>query len=154
MKVTLLTMSLSAMFYSRQGYLPPQDILLLSPFHACIALATTPTLSICMHMHAESTARIYCTNVPCTYLALTQCLRALPAGTVLQLLQHLPYRQQLPATTAGHFSWWKLWVAFCLANAVLPFCALYTWLHARISWSGITYTKAGGCIVKVEHCSR
>jgi hypothetical protein len=73
-KFTLVTVSLSSIFYSRQGDFPPKDILLPSPFHACVALATSPAFSTCMHMHPESTTRVSCTNMPCTYLALTQCL--------------------------------------------------------------------------------
>ncbi|CAL5219139.1 g915 [Coccomyxa viridis] len=71
-------------------------------------------------------------------------------GTVLQLFQGMPYQHQLPTGT-GHFSWTKLWLAFCFANAVLPFCALYTWLQPKIQWSGITYRKGRGCITAVEH---
>lgn len=57
-----------------QGDFSPQDLLLPSPFHACVALATTPAFSTYMHMHSESTTRVYCTNMACTYLSLTECL--------------------------------------------------------------------------------
>lgn len=69
---------------------------------------------------------------------------------MLQLFQDMPYREELPART-GHFNWSKLWLAFCFANAMLPLCALYTWAHPKIRWSGITYKKAKGRIVAVEH---
>ena len=68
----------------------------------------------------------------------------------MQLFQHLPYQHQLPAR-AGLFNWFRLWLAFCLANAVLPLCAVYTWIQPKIEWAGITYTKARGCVVRVEH---
>ena len=72
------------------------------------------------------------------------------AGALLRLFQCMPFQHQLPAT-AGHFNWPKLWLAFCFANAVLPLCALYTWVQPKIQWSGITYRKARGCIIAVDH---
>ena len=68
----------------------------------------------------------------------------------MKLFHQLPFQEQLPAS-AEHFVWWKLWGGFCLANALLPCCALYTCLYAKICWSGITYTRYGGCIISVEH---
>ena len=72
------------------------------------------------------------------------------AGANLKLFRQMPFQEQLP-TSAGHFVWWKLWGGFCLANALLPCCAMYTCLHEKICWSGVTYTKLGGCIISVKH---
>jgi hypothetical protein len=51
----------------------------------------------------------------------------------------------------AQFSWLKLWMAFCISNAVLPVCAAYTWLKPDIVWSGVWYNKKNGRIVKVQH---
>lgn len=70
------------------------------------------------------------------------------AGVILHLFAVLdPAHQRVRPS----YNWAKLWLGFCITNAVLPLCALYTFVKPQVVWSGVQYWKRGGRIVKVQH---
>jgi hypothetical protein len=73
------------------------------------------------------------------------------AGVVLALLRQLdPSRDLAAAASHGRsgaisrFEFGKLWLAFVIENAVIPWCMLWARVSPYVTWAGVRYRKAGG----------
>lgn len=53
------------------------------------------------------------------------------------------------AASLGAYRWPLVFMGFWATNALVPFCALYTVMRPSITWSGITYWKSEGKVVRV-----
>lgn len=71
------------------------------------------------------------------------------ADVIMNLFSALDHGQR--RAQMGQFNWVKLWLGFCISNAVLPMCAAYTWFMPDIVWSGVRYYKHNGRVVRVQH---
>lgn len=56
-----------------------------------------------------------------------------------------------PPVSLHQFNWVKVWLAFLVENALLPFVFLYVFLCPTVEWSGVQYVKRQGRVVAVHH---
>ncbi|KAK9864087.1 hypothetical protein WJX84_002864 [Apatococcus fuscideae] len=78
---------------------------------------------------------------------LAACSLSWMTGVVLRLLQHL-HHGHVTHFHKDRFPWGKVWLAMYVNNAVLPLCMLYTYVQPAVEWSGVTYRKHAGRVVR------